>query len=68
MVGTSCSTTCARSSEALSCGRPGWRERWSSASAAGIGYVSHTAEEVTLYLEESLSFRVLEPDAAVALR
>lgn len=33
-----------------------------------IGYLSHTAEEVTLYLEESLSFRVLEPDAAVALR
>jgi uncharacterized linocin/CFP29 family protein len=33
-----------------------------------IGYLSHTAEEVTLYLEESLSFRVLEPHAAVALR
>jgi uncharacterized linocin/CFP29 family protein len=33
-----------------------------------IGYLSHTGEEVTLYLEESLSFRVLEPDAAVALR
>ncbi|MBO0714016.1 MAG: bacteriocin family protein [Acidimicrobiales bacterium] len=33
-----------------------------------VGYLSHTAEEVTLYLEESLSFRVLEPDAAVALR
>jgi uncharacterized linocin/CFP29 family protein len=33
-----------------------------------IGYLSHTAEEVTLYFEESLTFRVFEPDAAVALR
>jgi uncharacterized linocin/CFP29 family protein len=32
-----------------------------------IGYVSHDADVVRLYLEESLSFRVLEPDAAVAL-
>ena len=33
-----------------------------------IGYASHDAETVALYLEESFSFRVLEPDAAVALR
>ncbi|HLM94882.1 MAG TPA: family 1 encapsulin nanocompartment shell protein [Acidimicrobiales bacterium] len=33
-----------------------------------IGYASHDAETVSLYLEESFSFRVLEPDAAVALR
>jgi uncharacterized linocin/CFP29 family protein len=33
-----------------------------------IGYTSHDAETVRLYLEESFSFRVLEPDAAVALR
>ncbi len=32
-----------------------------------IGYLTHTADTVTLYLEESLSFRVLEPNAAVAL-
>jgi uncharacterized linocin/CFP29 family protein len=32
-----------------------------------IGYLSHTAEDVTLYLEETVSFRVTEPDAAVAL-
>jgi uncharacterized linocin/CFP29 family protein len=32
-----------------------------------IGYLSHTAEDVTLYLEETFSFRVTEPDAAVAL-
>ena len=32
-----------------------------------IGYQSHDAEVVRLYLEESLSFRVVEPDAAVAL-
>jgi uncharacterized linocin/CFP29 family protein len=33
-----------------------------------IGYVDHDAEAVRLYLEESFSFRVLEPDAAVALQ
>jgi uncharacterized linocin/CFP29 family protein len=33
-----------------------------------IGYLDHDADVVRLYLEESLSFRVLEPDAAVALR
>jgi uncharacterized linocin/CFP29 family protein len=32
-----------------------------------IGYQSHDAETVTLYLEESISFRVLEPDAAIHL-
>ncbi len=33
-----------------------------------IGYLSHTADTVDLYLEESLSFRVTEPGAAVYLR
>lgn len=33
-----------------------------------IGYLSHDASEVRLYLEESLTFRVLETDAAVVLR
>lgn len=32
-----------------------------------IGYTSHSAEQVTLYLEESFSFRVAEPQAAVVL-
>jgi uncharacterized linocin/CFP29 family protein len=32
-----------------------------------IGYIRHDAELVTLYLEESFSFRVTEPDAAVVL-
>jgi uncharacterized linocin/CFP29 family protein len=32
-----------------------------------IGYTRHDAELVTLYLEESFSFRVNEPDAAVVL-
>src|SRR5204863_7024686 len=32
-----------------------------------IGYDSHDAEVVRLYLEESFSFRVVTPDAAVAL-
>jgi len=33
-----------------------------------IGYLHHDAESVRLYLEESFSFRVLEPDAAVVLQ
>ncbi|WP_019876522.1 family 1 encapsulin nanocompartment shell protein [Sporichthya polymorpha] len=33
-----------------------------------IGYRTHDAETVELYLEESFSFRVIEPDAALALR
>jgi uncharacterized linocin/CFP29 family protein len=32
-----------------------------------IGYLAHTVDRVSLYLEESFSFRVLEPDAAIAL-
>jgi uncharacterized linocin/CFP29 family protein len=32
-----------------------------------IGYVDHDADTVNLYLEETYTFRVLEPDAAVAL-
>jgi uncharacterized linocin/CFP29 family protein len=33
-----------------------------------IGYLDHTAKIVRLYLQESLTFRVLAPDAAVPLR
>lgn len=33
-----------------------------------IGYLSHAADMVRLYLQESLTFRVLTPEAAVALR
>jgi uncharacterized linocin/CFP29 family protein len=33
-----------------------------------IGYTSHDNDAVNLYLEESYTFRVLEPDAAIALR
>lgn len=32
-----------------------------------IGYLGHTDAEVRLYFEESFTFRVLEPDAAVVL-
>jgi len=32
-----------------------------------VGYSHHDADTVTLYLEESFSFRVAEPDAAIAL-
>jgi uncharacterized linocin/CFP29 family protein len=32
-----------------------------------IGYLDHDAEVVRLYIEESFNFRVLEPDAAIAL-
>jgi uncharacterized linocin/CFP29 family protein len=33
-----------------------------------LGYVSHSADSVELFLEESIGFRVLTPEAAVALR
>lgn len=33
-----------------------------------IGYLDHDADTVTLYLEESIAFRNLAPEAAVALR
>lgn len=33
-----------------------------------VGYLDHDAEAVTLYLEESLTFRNLTPEAAVPLR
>jgi uncharacterized linocin/CFP29 family protein len=33
-----------------------------------IGYLAHDAERVQLYLEESFTFRVIEPDAAVVLQ
>jgi uncharacterized linocin/CFP29 family protein len=33
-----------------------------------IGYLAHDAETVRLYVEESFSFRVSEPDAAVVLQ
>ena len=32
-----------------------------------IGYLDHDAEAVRLYLEESFSFRIATPEAAVAL-
>jgi uncharacterized linocin/CFP29 family protein len=32
-----------------------------------IGYLDHSADSVRLYFEESLTFRVLEPDAAICL-
>jgi uncharacterized linocin/CFP29 family protein len=32
-----------------------------------VGYQHHDAESVTLYLEESISFRVVTPEAAVAI-
>ena len=32
-----------------------------------VGYESHDAEAVSLYIEESFSFRVLTPEAAVAI-
>lgn len=32
-----------------------------------IGYLEHSASSVHLYLQESFTFRVLAPEAAVAL-
>ena len=39
-----------------------------SGQDVSIGYLSHDAEDVELYLEESFTFRVIEPDAAIALQ
>ena len=33
-----------------------------------LGYLSHGPDTVELFLEESIAFRVLTPEAAVALR
>jgi uncharacterized linocin/CFP29 family protein len=33
-----------------------------------IGYLAHDAERIQLYLEESFTFRVIEPDAGVVLQ
>jgi uncharacterized linocin/CFP29 family protein len=33
-----------------------------------LGYAAHTADDVTLYLEESFSFRISTPEAAIAIR
>ena len=41
--------------------------RIESGQDLSIGYLDHDADVVRLYLEESLNFRVLEPDAAVAI-
>lgn len=35
---------------------------------ASIGYLSHDSESVSLYFEESLTFRLFEPDGAVWLK
>ena len=32
-----------------------------------IGYTAHDAETVQLYLEETLTFRAIEPDAVIVL-
>lgn len=38
-----------------------------SGEDVALGYASHDADSVSLYLEESFTFRVVEPDAAVTL-
>ena len=35
---------------------------------ASIGYLSHTADKVSLYLQETMTFRTLSPEAAVPLK
>ncbi|WCB95713.1 Linocin-M18 [Baekduia alba] len=40
---------------------------YDSGQDLAVGYESHDAERVTLYLEESFSFRVASPEAAVAI-
>ena len=41
--------------------------RFESGQDLSLGHESHDAEAVRLYLEESFTFRVLTPEAAVAL-
>jgi uncharacterized linocin/CFP29 family protein len=41
--------------------------RFESGQDLSVGYDSHDAEAVNLYLEESFTFRVLTPEAAVAI-
>jgi len=41
--------------------------QFESGQDLSIGYLDHDADVVRLYIEESFSFRVLEPDAAVTL-
>lgn len=40
---------------------------YESGQDIAVGYASHDAEEVTLYLEASFTFRVVSPEAAVAI-
>jgi uncharacterized linocin/CFP29 family protein len=40
---------------------------YESGQDIAVGYESHDAEKVTLYLEESFTFRVVSPEAAVAI-
>lgn len=39
-----------------------------SGQDVSVGYTHHTADEVTLYLEETFSFRVATPEAAAVIR
>jgi len=41
--------------------------RFESGQDVSVGYDSHDGESVSLYLEESFTFRVLTPEAAVAI-
>jgi uncharacterized linocin/CFP29 family protein len=41
--------------------------RFESGQDLSLGYESHDADAVHLYLEESFSFQVATPEAAVAL-
>jgi uncharacterized linocin/CFP29 family protein len=41
--------------------------RFESGGDLSIGYLEHTRSQVTLYVEESFTFKVDEPDAAIGL-
>ena len=68
----------ARSSAGRSSGRPPSRSGavlslrggdflFDAGQDLSIGYLSHDADSVELYLEESFSFRAVTPEAAVGL-
>ena len=77
-VATRCSSTCTRSSTVRSCGRRASRGAvvislrggdflFESGQDLSLGYTSHDANVVRLYLEQSFSFHVATPEAAVVL-
>ncbi len=52
---------------AIVCSTRGGDARLTVGQDASIGYLDHSASAVRLYIEESLAFEVLTPEAAVRI-